>query len=185
MRIIAGAHRGRKLQGPPGETTRPTLGRAREALFSILGAALPGAMVLDAFAGSGALGLEALSRGAAFCCFCEQDPAALGALRANIAALRFECSSGLCPGDFFLALPRFRRESPRFSLAFLDPPYASGLLEPSLSALRDGILAPGALVVCEAERGTALCLPPGFEQVTERVYGRNALWIYRLAPQKA
>jgi 16S rRNA (guanine966-N2)-methyltransferase len=142
-------------------------------------------MVLDAFAGSGALGLEALSRGAAFCCFCERDPGALEALKSNIAALHLGGSSKLCPGDLFLTLPRLRQEGLRFSLALLDPPYASGLLEPCLNALRDAcLLLPGALVACEAERGSALSAPPGFEPVTERVYGRNAVWIFRAAPQK-
>jgi 16S rRNA (guanine(966)-N(2))-methyltransferase RsmD len=120
MRIIAGDHRGARLLSPEGRTTRPMLDRVRTALFDRLGE-LGDARVLDLFAGSGSLGLEALSRGAASCCFVESDPRALAALRANVAKLRLGERARIVRGDAFA----FVRDvaSPSFDLVFVDPPY--------------------------------------------------------------
>src|ERR1700751_6016617 len=131
MRIVAGRHRGRRLLAPPGETVRPTSDRAREALFNILshgqlaaeGIPFAGAAVLDAFAGTGALGLEALSRGAAEAAFIERDPEALATLRQNIAALGEDFHSRVVPGD----ATRPPRAPLACALVFLDPPYRSGV----------------------------------------------------------
>ena len=130
MRIIAGQHRGRRLQAPKGQNTRPTTDRVRESLMSALASARGGfedAVVLDAFAGSGALGLEALSRGAARVLFCECDRAAQRIVRANAAALGASCGGahapvGLFAGDVLAKPPVWAR--PPFDLMFLDPPYA-------------------------------------------------------------
>jgi len=150
VRIIAGAWRGRRLQSPPGATTRPTADRVRQALFDILlhapwagrGAVL-GATVLDAFAGTGALGLEALSRGAAHATFLEQDRTALPALRANVAT----CAA---PAQI-LAVDALRPPPGQpCTLVFLDPPYGQDLVPRALAALAAaGWLAPGALLVAE------------------------------------
>src|SRR5271168_3784908 len=139
MRIAAGRHRGRRLLAPPGETVRPTSDRARQALFNILshgqlaaeGVPFAGAAVLDAFAGTGALGLEALSRGAAQAVFIEQDREALAALRQNIAAFGEGDRARIVPGD----ATRPPRALSACELAFLDPPYRSGLATAALTAL--------------------------------------------------
>src|SRR5215208_1710821 len=131
LRIVGGVHRGRRLVAPLGDTVRPTSDRAREALFNILshgrfaasGLPFAGNPVLDAFAGTGALGLEALSRGAGVAVFIEMEREALAALRRNIAALGEEDSAHLVAGD----ATRPPRAAMRCALAFLDPPYGSGL----------------------------------------------------------
>src|SRR5215208_7039866 len=120
MRVIAGTYGGRRLQAPSGTDTRPTADRVREALFSILGARVDGARVLDLFAGSGALGLEALSRGAAGVTFVERAPAALRVLRANLAALGADAE--IVPSDALRWLGAASAASRQYDLVFLDPP---------------------------------------------------------------
>jgi 16S rRNA (guanine966-N2)-methyltransferase len=176
MRIIAGRLRGRPLVAPAGKSTRPTSERAREALFNILehapfGRDLAGARVLDLFAGSGALGLEAISRGAAFCLFVDTDEAARGAIRANIDALglfgitrlhrRSATDLGKRPAG--LASP--------FDLVFLDPPYSQGLGEAAIARLVEGgWVTPDALVVFECS-GDEDPQTPGWTQLDARDYG--------------
>ncbi len=174
MRIIAGRWKGRALLAPEGARTRPTGARARQALFDMLWhapwagrARVEGARVLDAFAGTGALGLEALSRGAAHADFLENDPAALLALRANARdmAARIWPADGLRP-------PRAPQPC---TLAFLDPPYGKGLVPAALAALgKAGWIAPGALVCAELGPGDE---PPaeGFETLATRGHG-PATW---------
>ena len=153
MRIIAGEFRGRVLKAPKGEGTRPTTDRVREAVMSVVNSARGGfddAVVLDAFAGSGALGLEALSRGARSAQFCERSGEALKALSANVATLRLDARRArVRKADVFKDVPYAR---PPFDLVFLDPPYAceaSQVLD-LVSALRSrAALAQGALVVYE------------------------------------
>ena len=153
MRIIAGAWRGRALAAPPGEATRPTADRVRQALFDrLLHAAWAGrdavedAAVLDAFAGTGALGLEALSRGAASAVFIENDPAALLALRRNVAA-----SDG--KGRVLAADALRPPPGTPCRLIFLDPPYGAGLIGQAVAALaRAGWIAPAALLIAELGR---------------------------------
>jgi len=180
MRIVAGAWRGRKLTVPPGQTTRPTADRVRQALFDMLlhapwggRALIEGAHVLDAFAGTGALGLEALSRGAAHATFVEQDRAALVALRANIAACRAEELCTLVTGDM-LRLPA----GPDYGLIFLDPPYGLDLVARTLTVLRGaGRVAPGAVIVTETGRDE---VRPGPEDVlAERTHGAARVTIWR------
>ena len=155
MRIVAGAWRGRRLEAPAGEGTRPTADRVRQALFDRLlhapwagRPAIEGAAVLDAFAGTGALGLEALSRGAAAATFIERDPAALRALRANVAACG---AGGRCR---VLATDALRPPAgPACGLVFLDPPYGLGLVGAGFTALaKAGWIGPAALVVAELGR---------------------------------
>ncbi|UPY39340.1 16S rRNA (guanine(966)-N(2))-methyltransferase RsmD [Sediminicoccus sp. KRV36] len=151
MRVISGAWKGKKLIAPEGEAVRPTSDRARQALFDMLWHApwggrevVDGAAVLDAFAGTGALGLEALSRGAVRATFIEKDRAALAALRANIANCRAQAQ--VIAGD---ATKPPRPIAPA-TLIFLDPPYGAGLLAPALAALdQAGWIAPGALLCTE------------------------------------
>lgn len=191
MRIVGGAYRGRAIVAPPGPSTRPTSDRAREAVFNVLEHApwSPGlheARVIDLFAGSGALGLEALSRGAAFCLFVDSDAGARGAIRENVEAL------GGAGGLFGRTRihrrdatdlgPRPGSDGPAFDLAFLDPPYGKGLGERALERLAaGGWLAPGALVVLE--RGSDDPAPPveGFETLDERRYGAARVLFARWA----
>ncbi|HXZ00460.1 MAG TPA: 16S rRNA (guanine(966)-N(2))-methyltransferase RsmD [Stellaceae bacterium] len=185
MRIIAGRHRGRALAAPEGRAVRPTGARAREALFDILAhgrfadrPAFEEARVLDAFAGTGALGLEALSRGAAHASFIEKDRAALAALRANIAALGEEARAAVLPGDALHPPPA---PAP-VTLAFLDPPYGEDLAAPALAALaKRGWLAPGALAAVELAARQAFAAPEGFTPLEERRYGAARLVFLRFA----
>ena len=171
MRIIAGQWRGRRLVAPEGLATRPTADRVREALFSMLSSRLgtfEGLRVADLFAGSGALGLEALSRGAAHCIFVESDARAVKAIRANIAALGAEA-------EIRQGAAEHARLSGPVDLAFLDPPYETGLAAPALAALP---LAPGGLASVETSRGEQVEIE-GFETEAERVYGKAKITLLR------
>jgi 16S rRNA (guanine966-N2)-methyltransferase len=175
MRIVAGRYRGRPLVAPRSEATRPTSDRVREAVFNILahgvpGFTLEGARVLDLFAGTGALGLEALSRGAAFCLFVEESAEARGLIRRNVEALGLEGATRIFRRDA-TALGPAGTMAP-FSLTFLDPPYGRGLTERALAAaLAGGWLAPGAVVVVEEQAGAPFALPAGFAPLDGRTYG--------------
>ncbi|HEX8511574.1 MAG TPA: 16S rRNA (guanine(966)-N(2))-methyltransferase RsmD [Allosphingosinicella sp.] len=171
MRIIAGQWRGRPLVAPQGQDTRPTADRVREALFSMLASrvgSFEGLQVADVFAGSGALGLEALSRGAAHCVFVENDRRAVDSIRANIAALE---ASGevLARGAEHAALPH------PVDLAFLDPPYGSGLALPVLAKLD---VAVGGWVSVETGRGEAVAAE-GYEVDSERSHGKAKITLLR------
>jgi 16S rRNA (guanine966-N2)-methyltransferase len=184
VRIIAGRHRGRRLQAPAGMATRPTADRVRQALFDMLWHApwggrerVEGVAVLDAFAGTGALALEALSRGAARASFLETDRAALAALRSNIAACREE---GRCV-VFAVDVTRPPPAPAPCGLVFLDPPYAEGLMETALAALSAaGWIAPEALVCAEYAAGGATP-PPGFALLAERAHGAAQLLVMQPA----
>src|SRR5271170_1742505 len=175
MRIVGGSHRGRRLVAPPGELVRPTSDRAREALFNILshgkfaagGSPFAERPVLDAFAGTGAFGLEALSRGAGAAAFIENDRAALAALRRNVGALGEADRTHIVAGD----ATRPPRAAFACAVAFLDPPYKSGLAGPALTALAAaGWLTPDALVVVEVAAREDLPMPTGFAIIDERIY---------------
>ena len=184
MRIVAGAWRGRALVAPPGEATRPTADRVRQALFDMLAhapwagrATLDGASVLDCFAGTGALGLEALSRGAAHAVFVERDRPALTALRANIAACRAEDRCTVLGLDV-LSLP----EGPRADVVFLDPPYGFDLIPRALRHLRaTGRAGTGSLIVAETGRNEPApeVEVPNGPVLAERVHGAARVTIWR------
>ena len=175
MRVVAGRHRGRQLKAPAGRGTRPTADRVREALFSILGAAATdGARVLDLYAGSGALGIEALSRGAAAVTFVERDRGAAEAIRANLAALAEE--QPVITSD----AARWLRESARgatFDLVLVDPPYDSAAaLGEMLSELLPPVLAAEALIVTESDKRNPLTL--ALPLATERTYGDTRIAVH-------
>jgi 16S rRNA (guanine966-N2)-methyltransferase len=176
MRIIAGAARGRRLVAPAGDTVRPTADRVREALFSSLAPLLPGAVVLDAFAGSGALGLEARSRGAAHVTFVEQDRRALVSLRRNVDTVALGATD-VVAGDVMRMAATGRIAGAPFDLVLLDPPYA--LTEDELARLLadlEGSLAPDATVVVErAASAPAPRWPSSLRTVSERRYGSTRL----------
>jgi 16S rRNA (guanine966-N2)-methyltransferase len=175
MRVVAGRWGGRRLQAPPGDATRPTSDRVREALFSVLGPRLQGARVLDLFAGSGALGIEALSRGAAEATFVDSAPAAQKALRANLAALGADAETRRQDGVRFLA--GASEAGRQYDLVFLDPPYRlAGRLGGELSAMLPAVLAPGATVIAESDRRTPLELDLPLHD--ERRYGDTLIRIH-------
>ncbi len=185
----AGRARGRADRGsraaraatPVGDALRPTSDRVREALFGRLGD-LDGARVLDLFAGIGALGIEALSRGAAEAVFVERAAPALAALRANLASLGLEAVARVVRGDAATVAARLGRAGERFDLVLLDPPYASRQAAPALQALvASGALAPHATVVVESGRRHPVPPVPGLRRVHERRYGDTVL--LTLAPE--
>jgi len=150
MRVIAGALKGRRLVTPRGTTTRPTADQVRIALMDTLTPWLPGARVLDLFAGAGGVGLEALSRGARHATFVESQVRAVAALEANVGALGVETQARVLRLDVGRALGRLTAEGARFAIVFLDPPYESDLAARTLEALgAGGVLAPGAIVIAQ------------------------------------
>jgi 16S rRNA (guanine966-N2)-methyltransferase len=191
LRIVSGAFRGKTLAAPAGEATRPTSDRARQAIFNILEHAAwsPGvrdARVIDLFAGSGALGFEALSRGAAFCLFVETDEAARGAIRENVEAMGLFGQTRVHRRDATDLGARPGADGPAFGLAFLDPPYAKGLGETALEKLAaGGWLAPGAIVVFERAAGEPEVNVPGFEALDARDYGAARVHFLRFAETPA
>jgi 16S rRNA (guanine966-N2)-methyltransferase len=177
MRIVAGSLRGRPLVAPRGHSTRPTADRTRQAIFNVIEHAawapdLEAARVVDLFAGSGAMGIEALSRGAGACLFVENDPAALAAIAANVERLGLSNQARTLRRDAARLGPRSGRDAP-FEVAFLDPPYGASLVEAALARLREGDwLAQDALAV--VERGAdepGFGAPAGYALLDERVWG--------------
>ena len=176
MRIVAGEHKGRAISAPKGRNTRPTSDRAREAVFNVLAHAawappIAGARVIDLFAGSGALGLEAISRGAAFCLFVETDSAARGAIRNNIETLGLYGSTRLHRRSATDLGDKPASTGAPFDLAFLDPPYHKDLLVPALTSLhRGGWLADDAVVMAEMASDEAP-LFNGWDTLSAKTYG--------------
>jgi 16S rRNA (guanine966-N2)-methyltransferase len=178
MRIVGGRFRGRSLTAPNSQAIRPTADRLRESLFNILthayGEPVEGARVLDLFAGTGALGLEALSRGAAFVLFVDDGTEARALLRGNVDALGAGGATKVYRRDATQLGPVQPMQP--FTLAFLDPPYGKSLAEQALSSARDGSwLAPGALVVVEEAVDAKFAAPDGFEEIERRDYGETEL----------
>jgi 16S rRNA (guanine966-N2)-methyltransferase len=187
LRIVAGRLRGRTLAVPSGDAVRPTSDRAREALFNVLihrcgrdgRFSLVGATVLDAFAGTGALGLEALSRGARHAVFLDRDAGTVRDLAVRVTDWGVAEETTVLRADTTRPPARSDGVAPA-SLVFLDPPYGMGLPGPALMALVEaGWLAPGALCVVETDRGEALPVPDGFDLIDDRVQGRARLRILR------
>ena len=181
MRIVGGRLGGRTLKGPSANEIRPTSDRLRESLFNIIEhsqGGIEGARVIDLFAGTGALALEALSRGARFALLVDDGAEARALIRANVEALGLGGATRI-----------FRRDARKlglappgdlFDIAFLDPPYGRGLAEPALDALRDGRwLKPGALVVVEEATESALAPPKGFAPLDSRTFGDTQVVLLR------
>jgi len=191
MRIVAGSLKGRAIATPEGQNTRPTSDRARQAIFNVLEHApwadgLHEARVIDLYAGSGALGFEALSRGAAFALFVETDDGARGAIRENMDAYGL---FGRCRVHRRSATdlgPRPGSAGEAFTLAFLDPPYAKGLGEQTLARLLEGDwLAPGAIVVFERGSDEPEIDTPGYERLDARDYGAARVLFLKVAEKPA
>jgi len=186
MRIVGGKYKGRALTAPPGKDVRPTSDRVREAIFNILAHSIDwdgfeGSVVLDVFAGTGALGLEALSRGAAHGVFIDNDPGALKCLRGNAAKLGVARDITPLKLDASRLTPPPRAAQTPLRLVFLDAPYGSGLSDQALLGLHHkGWLAAGALAVIELGKDDELSVPRDFEMVDERTYGAARVLFLRL-----
>src|ERR671936_1407171 len=173
MRVVGGRLKGRSLASPASREIRPTADRLRESVFNILTHAydnpIEGARVLDLFAGTGALGIEAVSRGAAFALFVDNGAEARALLRNNVEALALGGVTKVYRRDATDLGPAHPVEP--FSLVFLDPPYGKGFAEQALAALRDGgWLTPGALLVVEEAKSAAFAVPEGFDELERRAY---------------
>lgn len=180
MRITGGERRGQLVSAPPHRLTRPTSSVVREAIFNILGSDVVGSRVLDLFAGSGALGLEALSRGAAYGCFVDQSSAACAVIRCNLQALHFQDMSHIVCG----AIPFvFQQLNGEYDLIFIDPPYAfRGWYRLFEELRRCGFFAESSIAVLEyATRKQLLEIPMSFTIVQQRSYGDTGIAIVRAA----
>jgi 16S rRNA (guanine966-N2)-methyltransferase len=184
MRIVGGKFKGHSLAAPAGQATRPTSDRVREAIFNILthgisGFSLEGARVMDLFAGTGALGLEAISRGARFCQFVEESAEARGLIRRNADALGVIGQCKIWRRDATKLGPC--APQPPFNLVFADPPYGKGLGGKALASLADGgWLAAGAVVVLEEAEKAEVAAPAALALLDRRAYGDTQVRFYRL-----
>jgi len=180
MRVIAGSRRGRRLCGPQGTTLRPTSDKVREALFSILGDRVPGSRFLDLYAGTGAVGIEALSRGAMAVTFVESDPKAVQLMRKNLASCQLTDVADVCVGsthNFFQHAEWWRGP---YDLLFADPPYAdASAAELVLSSWTLGLLSPeGRLIIEQDARSILPASTDEAELLRRYTYGDTALFIY-------
>ncbi len=175
MRIIAGRFKQRQLHTPLGMDTRPTLGRTRESLFSMLYGAFEEAKVLDLFAGTGALGIEALSRGAEYAVFCDKAKPAIKAIKKNIAMLKIEDETSVIAGDWTQALSRLRQDNMRFDLIFVDPPYK---MDPN-PVLKELIvcqtLSKHGIIILEHDVNQTIDIPDGLQVHHQRTYKDTAI----------
>ena len=190
MRITGGKFRGRALVEPPDDRVRPTSDKVRQAIFNILahndfgtGFAFEGAKVIDVFAGTGALGLEALSRDASYCLFIEESAESRALIRTNVEALNLTGVTKVWRRDATTMGPLAAGAGGPFDLAFLDPPYRKGLAELALTSLtQGGWLANNALVVAETAAGEALPVPQGFRLFDQRSYGQTSVYTLGISP---
>ena len=178
MRVIAGTARGVQLKTPEGMQTRPTIDRVKEALFSIIHFDIPGAKVLDLFGGTGQLGIEALSRGAAAATFVDQSDAACKLIKENLRRTKFDQKGRLVRGDYLEYLSRCREQ---YDIIFLDPPYAEVFLENALKRITEiDILQSGGIIVAERPLGKELPWDfDGFTRSKDYKYGKVLLTLYR------
>ncbi len=181
MRVITGTARGCRLLTLPGEDTRPTTDKVKEGLFSAIQFDIEGRRVLDLFAGSGQLGIEALSRGASGCVFVDRNPEAASVVKQNLQKTGLMTRSQVIATD---ALSYLERPKDQFDLVFLDPPYSADLLLPSLEKVAR-FVKDGGIIVCESDEETDL---PGkvdrFTLDRVRRYGRIHVWIYRYTSEE-
>jgi 16S rRNA (guanine(966)-N(2))-methyltransferase RsmD len=176
MRIIAGAYKYRRLSVPEGRTVRPTPDRVREAVFSMIAGYVDDARCLDLFAGTGSLGIEALSRGAAHCLFCEVSPDVVRVLQENLRTVGAGERAEARRVDFRAALRRMRTQ---FDIAFVDPPYASDYYHEVMKCFNDyGIINRGGLVIIERQTDVAAGNYAGFAMLVSKRYGRTSVDVY-------
>ncbi|MDO4568243.1 MAG: 16S rRNA (guanine(966)-N(2))-methyltransferase RsmD [Clostridia bacterium] len=179
LRIIAGTAKGRRIAAVDGLETRPTLDRVREAVFGMIQFEVAGAAVLDLFAGSGAMGIEALSRGAGSALFCDRSQRCVEVIRSNLAALGFEAEVRC--DDCFAMLRQLARERRGFDIVFLDPPYASGLAHECAAMLVElELLRKGGVLIVERASNVPVCIPRGLAAERERRYGAAGVTLLRM-----
>ncbi len=177
MRVIAGIRKGLKLKAPEGEDTRPTTDRVKESVFNIIQPYIPAERVLDLFAGSGALGIEALSRRSARCIFVEHDRKAFALVRQNIGLARLEDVSELVLAD---ALSYLKSASAAFDIIFLDPPYNKGYLSPVLEEIsRRELLTSDGIIVAETEKDGEEPTHPDYTAIRQAVYGKTVITVLK------
>lgn len=181
LRVISGKARGLKLQSLDGLSTRPTLDRVKESIFNMLFDKVNGASVLDLFAGSGALGIESLSRYATECTFVDNNTKAIEVIRENLTKARFLESSDLIYDDYKSFLEKTDK---KFDVVFLDPPYMAGITEDVLELIyKKNILKNGALIIVESDKNNVPCYGDNFKVIKEKYYGRvcvcllEAIWV--------
>ena len=175
MRVIAGSARRLELITPKGSDVRPTTDRIKETLFNMIQNEVPGARFLDLFAGSGGIGIEALSRGASFCAFADSDSRSISCVRANLAHTRLEDRAQVLACDYRKALSRLRKSDP-FDIIFLDPPYGSGCDADAVRIIeREGLLADDGMIIVEARLNDDYTdvIPASFTIVREKLYKTN------------
>ena len=177
MRVISGSARGRRLKELQGMDTRPTTDKVKESLFNIIQFEIEGRSVLDLFGGTGQMGIEALSRGAAHCTFLDLRKEAVGVIRENLKRTGFAEDAAVVQGDYLAFLTRCKE---KFDLIFLDPPYAAGLLGPALEEIaRFDICREHGIIVAESALETALpALAPPYTLYREYRYGKIKLTVY-------
>ncbi|MBQ1950501.1 MAG: 16S rRNA (guanine(966)-N(2))-methyltransferase RsmD [Clostridia bacterium] len=181
MRVITGSARGCRLETLPGDSTRPTAEKVKESLFSAIQFDIEGRRVLDLFAGSGQLGIEALSRGAASCVFVDQNTQAVQVIRGNLQRAGLTANAQVISTD---ALTYLNRPKERFDLVFLDPPYATDLLHAAMQKVAP-LINDGGILICETDAQTNM--PERVDRLAlNRVYrfGRIHVYLYRYAPQE-
>lgn len=183
MRIIAGRARSRTILAPEGRDTRPTLDRVRENLFNVLMRRVIDARVLDLFAGSGALSMEAISRGAAHATLVDIDRAAIRCIQQNIAALKFDQETRVIPADWLSAVSTLTREGAKFDLIFLDPPYKMHDLSDVARSLIP-LLAEDGLIIVEHEARTMPALCEGFDMTDNRRWGIAGVSFFQYVGQE-
>lgn len=183
LRVIGGAARGRRLKTRPTMNLRPVTDFIKEALFNILALQVGDAFFLDLFAGSGAVGIEALSRGARQALFVEKDPLTAAVIRDNLATTGFTSRGEVYAGDVSRVLPSLRQAGRRFDLAFVDPPFRTGLVAPTLARLKDlDLMAPGGLIVTRSYKGEDV--QSEVEPAMNRAYGDSVLRFYPVRVQQ-
>lgn len=180
MRIIAGLHKGRKLKSIKGDKIRPTTDRVREAIFNVLAERLPGAVVLDLFAGSGALGIEALSRGALHAVFADKDFDAVRLVRANLELIGESSRSTVLKGDIFRVCERLGREHKKYDLIFADPPYNTNYHQKLIdSILNNNLLATNGIIVYETRHDYVFSANlEGLLHWRIKAYGDTKIWFF-------
>ncbi|MCX7710671.1 MAG: 16S rRNA (guanine(966)-N(2))-methyltransferase RsmD [Clostridia bacterium] len=181
LRVISGSARGHKLKTPKGSSTRPTTDRVKESLFNIIAAYIPEAEVLDLFAGTGNLGIEALSRGAANAVFADKSAECVNIIKDNLNHTKLSDKAKVLSGDASMVLMRLKNEGKRFDLIFLDPPYNTGLAQEMLSGIAQyELLKTDGLIVAESDRQDTLPENVGnLRLIRQQKYGDTMLWLYK------
>jgi 16S rRNA (guanine966-N2)-methyltransferase len=174
LRIIAGEFKGRRIVAAKGRSIRPTADRLRETIFNILGNCVIGSRILDLFAGTGAMGIEALSRGADYAVFIDRQPAAIQCIQRNLTPLNIDHRHRVIRWDIQHSLACLAEDSNGFDIVFIDPPYQAGLIKPTLAHLdQTALLHEGCRIVIEHHRSeTIACVPNRFTLRDQRLYGK-------------